>query len=266
MIRNLHFSLIVFGLTLISVLGVIKDNSAACCSVILGRKCVSPGCSKTEEGWRGGSLPLPWTSSMISTSLPESSSSSASSSSSSSSSSELEVESSSLSFKLTTAATTDKRTKLCVNMWVYYCHKSLRNTVIVHDVVSHSGNLCQLDQRMWQKQQSFGQWRLGQLQQQLTPPLHSQPVWHCEKPSIWWITIATFEHNFPLTNKHLQTCWRTPGFVIHCGFLSGSEEVTGCCQTDVSAQSLSDLQINVEQSAAVSTAGGCSCSNYSDTH
>lgn len=114
------------GVTLISVPGVIKEKSAACCSERLGRNCESPGSVKTEEGSRGASLPLPWTSSMISTSLPESSSSP-----SSTSSSELELESSSLSFKLTTAAATYKRNR---QMCEYVSQKRLRNIDIVHEI------------------------------------------------------------------------------------------------------------------------------------
>lgn len=39
---------------------------------------------------------------------------------------------------------------------------------------------------------------------------------------------------------------------MRCGFLSGRVEVTDRCQTDVSAQSLSDLLVNTEESPTVS--------------
>lgn len=40
--------------------------------------------------------------------------------------------------------------------------------------------------------------------------------------------------------------------MMRCGFLSGRVEVTDRCQTDVSAQSLSDLLVNTEESPTVS--------------
>lgn len=53
---------------------------------------------------------------------------------------------------------------------------------------------------------------------------------------------------------------------MHCGFLSGLAEATDCCQTNVSAQSLSDLLINAEERVTVSRVGGHDRSKYGDTY
>lgn len=55
-------------------------------------------------------------------------------------------------------------------------------------------------------------------------------------------------------------------FVTHCGFLSGLAEATDRCQTNVSAQSLSDLLINTVERVTVSRVGGYNQSNYGDTY
>lgn len=56
------------------------------------------------------------------------------------------------------------------------------------------------------------------------------------------------------------------GFVTHCGFLSGLAEATGCCQTNVSAQSLSDLLINAEGGVTVGSVGGHTRSIHTNTY
>lgn len=159
--------------------------------------------------------------------------------------------------KITTVTVTQRTTTICIKMRVHIVHCAKSAWTFTKKVIFQETKQKPSPPKWWIKVNCMNCWDkllysvILYLLLQFTS-FTSTILSRVSALQAFWPKMGADINFLPVKNKqNLHTCWKMSGFVKHCGFLSEWVEATDPHQTDVSAQTLSDLLVNTEDSQNV---------------